>query len=76
MSNRYVTEKEKQGIRRRQNEYHQRLKAAGQGRHTMITTEMEVSRLRQILDVWRGDVVEVLNEQQIEAANLLKPNAE
>ena len=73
MTNRYVTEAEKTGQRRRQAEYRKRLAKDGRSGRQIIATEAEDARLRQILMAWQGADASGLDAELHAAAVALKP---
>lgn len=77
MTNRYVTEAEKAGQRRRQALYRARKKAealaAGKIERRIPMTEAESGRMQDILSVWREEPETSLTEDQVRAAVALKP---
>lgn len=74
MSNRYVTQAERDGTKRRMAEYRQRLAAQGIRTRSIALTDAEYVRLRLILAIWRSEsVAEGLSVAQVKAASLLSP---
>lgn len=77
MTNRYVTEAEKEGQRRRQAAYRARRKAereaAGMDERRLPMSDTEASRVQEILGVWRDGNATSLTEDQVAAAVVLKP---
>ena len=55
MTNRYVTEAEKEGTRRRMEEYRLRLSAAGIKTRAYQLNEAEHEAVKKIIEVWRAD---------------------
>ena len=55
MTNRYVTEAEKEGTRRRMEEYRLRLSAAGIKTRAYQLNEAEHEAVKKIIEVWRTD---------------------
>ena len=53
MTNRYVTEKEKEGTKRRMEEYRQRLAAAGIKTRAYQLSEAEHEAVKRIIERWR-----------------------
>jgi hypothetical protein len=72
MTSRYVTEKEKDGVRRRQAAYRARKKAAGLQERQITLTDIEERRIREILAVWRGQETS-LDDQLIDICRRLQP---
>ena len=72
MSNRYVTEAEREGARQRSRAYQDRLREAGFTPRQMWLNNPENERIRQILKRWRGEQDE-LSTDLAEAADALKP---
>lgn len=72
MSNRYVTESEREGARQRSRAYQDRLRAAGFTPRQMWLSNPENERVRQILKQWRGEENE-LSDDHLKAAEILKP---
>lgn len=76
MTNRYVTEAEKAGTKRRMANYREKLAKHGIKERAIILSEEEFARLRQILAVWRGSGPEAgLSQEQIDAVKLLTPES-
>lgn len=72
MSNRYVTETEKEGARRRSREHQQRLRDAGFNPKQHWLTEPENEKIKKIIKHWRGEE-SWLSEEEASAASVLKP---
>ncbi len=73
MTNRYVTEREKVGLKRRVDRYLSRLEAAGIRRRQVLLTDAELARIKEIVACWRGEPCE-LSAPEIAASKLLKPD--
>lgn len=72
MPNRYVTKAEIEGARRRHRAYLERKAAAGIKGRSMMLTDPEDGRVRQIVHVWRGEG-HSLTEPLTVAAAVLAP---
>lgn len=55
MTNRYVTEKEKAGSKRRMDNYLARLEEAGIKRRQLLLTDAELARVKELIACWRGE---------------------
>lgn len=73
MTNRYITEKEKAGHKRRVESYRARLELLGIKPRQMLLTDLEVSSIKQIVAFWRGQE-SVLSADERAAADTLNPN--
>ena len=67
MTNRYVTEAEKEGTRRRMEEYRLRLSAAGIKTRAYQLNEAEHEAIKQIITQWRA----TKGHEELSAAELL-----
>lgn len=72
MTNRYVTETEKAGLKRRMDNYLARLAESGIKRRQLMLTDAETARVKEIVDYWR-DEQSTLNQDQQDACAALKP---
>lgn len=72
MTNRYVTALEKAGHKRRMDAYLARLAGGGIKRRQLLLTDEETARIKEIVDCWRGEKIE-LSQQQQEACSVLSP---
>lgn len=72
MSNRYVTEAEKAGTKRRMEAYLARLAGLGIKRRQLLLTDDETARVKAIVDCWR-DEPSTLSQNQKDACARLKP---
>ena len=75
MTNRYVTEKEKVGLKRRVDRYLSRLEAAGIRRRQVLLTDAELARVKEIVACWRGERGG-LSSVERRAAGALKPQGD
>ena len=55
MTNRYVTEAEKAGLKRRMESYLDRMAEKGLKRRQLMLTDQELEKVRTILAFWRGE---------------------
>lgn len=55
MTNRYVTDAEKAGTKRRMEAYMARLAGEGIKRRQFLLTDVETARIKEIVDCWRGE---------------------
>lgn len=72
MTNRYVTDAEKAGLKRRMDNYLARLAESGIKRRQLMLTDAETTRVKEIVDYWRGEQ-STLNQVQQDACTALKP---
>ena len=72
MSNRYVTEAEKAGTKRRMDAYLARLAKAGIKRHQLLLTDVEVAQIKKIVACWRSEPSS-LDQEKKDACTILKP---
>ena len=72
MSNRYVTEAEKAGTKRRKAAYLTRLAETGIKRRQLLLTDTETQRVKDIVACWRDEPCE-LTDEELSAAKTLKP---
>lgn len=72
MSNRYVTEAEKAGTKRRMDAYLARLAEAGIKRHQLLLTDAEVAQVKKIVACWRNEL-STLDKDKQDACVILKP---
>ncbi|ARU31775.1 hypothetical protein CAP31_08835 [Sulfuriferula sp. AH1] len=73
MSNRYVTEAEKAGTKRRKAAYLTRLAETGIKRRQLLLTDTETQRVKDIVACWRDEPCDLIDEE-LRAAKKLKPN--
>ena len=71
MTNRYVTEAEKAGHKRRMEAYLARLADDGISRRQLLLTDAETLRIKEIVECWRGGKNSLLPQQQEACAVLL-----
>ena len=57
MTNRYVTDAEKAGLKRRMESYLDRMAEKGLKRRQLILTDAELKKVRAILSFWRGETL-------------------
>ncbi len=72
MSNRYVTDAEKAGLKRRMEAYLARLAEEGIKRRQIMLTDAETARVKEIVDCWRDESCALTDEQRTACA-VLKP---
>lgn len=72
MSNRYITEAEKAGTKRRKAAYLARLAETGIKRRQLLLTDAETQRVKDIIACWRDESCELADEE-LRAAKALKP---
>jgi hypothetical protein len=72
MSNRYVTEAEKEGAKRRQAEYRARVKKSGRLDRRFNLNDREYLVIKEIIEVWRDEYLGNRDER-FEMMSALKP---
>ena len=72
MTNRYVTDKEKAGLKRRMDNYLARLEETGIKRRQLLLTDAEVARVKEIVACWRSEK-STLDAAEQKAAVALNP---
>lgn len=72
MTQRYVTEGDKAGLKRRMEDYRTRLKETGISARQLLLTDTEVARVRAIVALWRNEEAH-LSDALKTAAMALKP---
>lgn len=72
MTNRYVTDAEKAGLKRRMDAYLARLAEQGIKRKQMLLTDAEATQVKEIVSCWRGESSK-FNQEQRAACDTLKP---
>ena len=75
MTQRYVTEGDKAGLKRRMEEYRKRLKKTGVSARQLLLTDAENTRVRAIVALWRNEKAN-LAEKLNAAAMALKPETD
>lgn len=74
MTQRYVTEGDKAGLKRRMEDYRTRLKETGISARQLLLTDAETARVRAIVALWRTGKAN-LPEELKTAALALKPES-
>ncbi len=72
MTNRYVTDKEKAGLKRRMENYLARLEEAGIKRRQILLTDAELARIKDIVACWRGEECRLSSKERA-AVGVLRP---
>jgi len=72
MTQRYVTEGDKAGQKRRMEDYRKRLKETGISARQLLLTDAETARVRAIVALWRNGKANLADELKT-AAMVLKP---
>ena len=72
MTQRYVTEGDKAGQKRRMEDYRQRLKETGIRARQLLLSDAENARVRTIVALWRNEKANLADELKT-AAMMLKP---
>ena len=75
MTQRYVTDGDKAGLKRRMDEYRKRLKETGYSARQLLLTDAENTRVRAIVALWRNEKAN-LAEKLNAAAMALKPETD
>jgi hypothetical protein len=73
VTNRYITEKEKAGHKRRVESYRARLELLGIKPRQVLLTDPEVSCIKQIVACWRGEKCTFSDDERA-AADTLNPD--
>lgn len=74
MTQRYETEGDKAGLKRRMEDYRKRLRETGVSARQLLLTDAENARVRAIVALWRNEEANLADELKT-AAMALKPES-